>query len=249
MKTITSRSNEQIKEVCELHEVKGRTQHKKFLGQGERVCTTLIKNRMKLVQLYVTQEYMTQAQKLANDFFITLVNKSVMEKISTLTSASGMIGVFEIPATPPLAQLKSGLVMAQIADPGNMGTLIRTAAALNVKNIVIVEGADVWSPKVIQATAGTIALVDIFVLSWQALVTWKKDARLAALVVKGGKNPSDINAQNLLLVVGNEATGIQPSWLRDCTDYITIPMPGDVESLNAAVAGSLGLYLTFGKGA
>ncbi len=247
MKTITSRTNEEIKLVHELHASKGRTAQNRFLAEGSRTCSTLIKNGMKLVQLYVTQEQLETAQEFAKDYFITIIPESVLEKISTATTPSGIVGIFEIPPQPPFAQLEHGLVLAQISDPGNMGSLIRTAAAMNIKNVVIVEGADVWSPKVIQATAGAVALVKIFTPSWQALVKWKKDLQLTALVVKGGKKPQELDGKNMLLVVGNEANGIAKEWLRDCDNFMTIPMPGNVESLNAAVAGSIAMYLAFGN--
>ena len=244
MKTILSTANEEIKSVRALHENKGRQEQKKFIAEGLRTCTTLIKNQMKLVQLYVLEEHQADAQKLVNDT-ITIVSESVMQKISSLKTPSGMLGVFEIPTQLPFSALTPGMVLAQISDPGNMGTLIRTAASLNVKSIVIIDSVDVWSPKVIQATAGAIAFVKIFITSWPSLLTWKKDLKLCALVVKGGKAPQEIDNKNLLLVVGNEAHGIQKEWLRDADSFMTIPMPGNTESLNAAVAGSIALYLAF----
>lgn len=245
MKTINSRSNEEIKVVSSLHDSKGRKELKQFIAQGKRTCGTLIENEVKIVQLYVTQEHLTDAQDIIGDYFITVVNDQVMEKISTTITPSGIVAVFEMPKEPSFSDLKAGLVLAQIHDPGNMGTLIRTAAALAIPNVIIVEGADVWSPKVVQATAGALAQVKIYTPSWDTLVKWKKDLRLCALVVKGGKKPQELDSKNMLLIVGNEATGIAKEWLRDCNDYMTIPMPGKTESLNAAVAGSIGMYLAF----
>lgn len=247
MKTITSKINEEIKLVCALHDRKNREEQNKFIGEGLRTVSTLIKNSMKVVQLYTTEKHLGDAQKLVNDALITIVPETVMEKISAASTPSGLLGVFEIPAQPNFSQLNSGIVLANITDPGNMGTLIRTASAMDIKNIVIIEGTDVWSPKVVQATAGTLALMNIFTPSWQTLVKWKKETKLCALVVKGGKNPKDMTFEKTLLVIGNEATGINPEWLRDCDEYMTIPMPGKAESLNAAVAGSIGMYLAFGK--
>lgn len=247
MKTITSKTNDEIKSVCALHDRKDRESQNRFIAEGLRTVTTLIKNSMKVVQLYTTEKYLSDAQKLVNESLITLVPETVLQKMSAATTASGLLGVFEIPAQPNFSQLDSGIVLANITDPGNMGTLIRTASAMNIKNIVIIEGTDVWSPKVVQATAGTLAFMNIFTPSWQTLVKWKKESKLCALVVKGGKDPKDLNFEKTLLVVGNEATGINPEWLRDCDEYMTIPMPGKAESLNAAIAGSIGMYLAFGK--
>jgi RNA methyltransferase, TrmH family len=247
MKTITSRVNETVKEVCDLHDSKGRKAQHQFIAEGTRACTTLIKSGMKVTQLFVTEDHIELAQKLVDDFFITLVDPTVMNKLSAATTPSGMLGTFAIPSPLAFADLSAGLVLAQINDPGNMGTLIRTAAAMNIKNIVLVEGADVWSPKVVQASAGAIAQVKIMTTNWESLIKWKKDLRICALVVKGGKAPQELDAKNMLLVVGNEANGIQKEWLRDADDFMTIPMPGKIESLNAAVAGSIALYLAFGK--
>jgi TrmH family RNA methyltransferase len=247
MKTITSKTNEEIKLVCALHDRKGRESQNKFFAEGLRTVTTMIKNGMKPVQLYVIQELLAEAQKLVNESIITIVAETVIEKMSAVTSPSGFLAVFEIPGQPSFGKLDSGILLANITDPGNMGTLIRTASALNLKSAVIVDGVDVWSPKVIQASAGAVAFMDIYTPSWQTVVKWKKDIKLCALVVKGGKNPADINFEKTLLIVGNEASGIAPEWLRDCDEYMTIPMPGKTESLNAGVAGSIGLYLAFGK--
>jgi TrmH family RNA methyltransferase len=100
---------------------------------------------------------------------------------------------------------------------------------------------------VIQASAGTIASVKLFQLSWQELVktAHEKNLSLCALVVSGGKPPSAINFSNSLLVIGNEAHGLSASMQHDCDQLMTIPMPGGTESLNAAVAGSIVLYLAY----
>ena len=247
MKTITSKTNEEIKSVCALHDRKGREEQNRFMAEGLRTVTTLIKNSMKVVQLYTTEKNLADAHKLVNEPLITIVPETVMDKMSATTTASGFLAVFEIPAQPNFSDLDSGIVLANITDPGNMGTLIRTASALNLKTAVIIDGVDVWSPKVIQSTAGAVAFMDIFTPSWQTLVKWKKDIKLCALVIKGGKKPAELNFEKTLLVVGNEATGIAPEWQRECDEYMTIPMPGKVESLNAGVAGSIGLYLAFGQ--
>jgi len=247
MKTITSKTNEEIKSVCALQDRKGREAQNKFMAEGLRTVSTMVKNGMKPVQLDVTEALLPDAQKLVIESLITIVPETVMEKMSAVSSASGFLAVFEIPGQPSFGQLDSGILLANITDPGNMGTLIRTASALNLKSVVIVDGVDVWSPKVIQASAGTVAFMDIYTPTWPVVVKWKKDIKLCALVVKGGKKPADMNFEKTLLIVGNEATGINPEWLRDCDGYMTIPMPGKAESLNAGVAGSIGLYLAFGK--
>ena len=243
MKTITSRTNPEIKKVAALHQVKHRAAAQQFIAEGVRVCSTLIKAGNKPHALYVTENMVETARTLVPEKMMVQVDPHVMEKISTATTPSGMLGVFAIPPQPKTEQLGAGIVLAQIADPGNMGTLIRSAAAMNVQSIVVVEGADPWSPKVVQASAGTIGMVDIFAWSWQQLIANKGNIKLCALVIAGGKRPEEISFENTLLVVGSEAHGIPQDWLADCDEKVTLPMPGKVESLNAAVAGSIALYV------
>lgn len=242
MKHINSMDNPFIKSVVALHDSKGRKETKQFIGEGVRVCTTLLTSQIELVYLVVTQEFLEQAQAMTSDDKITLVNSRVMNKISPSVTPSGMLGIFEIPAQKSLYALTPGLVLARISDPGNMGTMIRTAAAFGIKSVVVVEGVDPYSPKVVQASAGAIASVSLFIVSWELLMIHKKEFLLAALVMKGGENPGMIDKKKTLLVVGSEAHGIPTEWIAQCEQKISIAMPGGAESLNAAIAASIALY-------
>jgi len=240
MKIITSRSNHLIKHVCTLHSKSGRYTHGEFIAEGLRTIQALIESKNTLVTLYILQGL--PADITYDQSRITFVTPEVMAKISTTKTPSGYLAVFKMPPQP-LPELRQGIVLANISDPGNMGTLIRTAAAMNMHDVVIVEGCDPWSPKVVQATAGTIGAVTMHQYSWRELITIKKEKKLCALVVSNGKPLESVIDQDLLLVVGNEAHGIPQEWLNDCELRGTIAMPGNTESLNAAVAGSIALYI------
>lgn len=250
IRSITSVHNEEIKEVAKLGSTKERATQGRFIAEGTRVCTTLIEQGIKPEQIYVTQE--EHAQELSpfiSEKKITLVSQHVMEKMSQAVTPSGVLGVFPIPHKPAITKMSSGLVLAKIADPGNLGTLIRTAAAMNKRTVVLVSSVDPYSPKVVQSSAGYIAHVDIFRLDWPDLIKAKnkQQLKLVALVIDNGKNPEEISFQNSLLVVGNEAHGIPQPWLDTCDQHMTLPMPGNIESLNAAVAGSIALYVAYQK--
>lgn len=247
MKNISSIQNPEIKDIVQLQTSKGRKEQNKFIAEGIRVCSTLISSNVKLIQLYATQACKEYVYALAPEDKVTLVTEQVMNKISSSSTPSGILGVFAIPQKPPFKDLTQGLVLSQISDPGNMGTLIRSCIAMGVKTIVKIEGADIYSPKVVQATAGTIGQVNIFDISWAELVKNQGSLKLCALVVFGGKNPQEIDFKDTLLVVGNEANGIPAEWVQDCQEKLTLPMPGNTESLNAAIAGSIALYLAFNK--
>lgn len=245
MKKIQSRSNDDIQFVTNLHKEKNRTIHQLYIAEGIRTCKTLIDAGNITKRIYVTDALLPEAQKLVDEQYITVVTTSVMGKISTSKTPSGLLAVFRMPPEPSLDQMTSGLVLANISDPGNMGTLIRSCVAMNCSTVVIVDGTDPWSPKVVQSSAGAIGKVRIIQTSWDVLVEHKGKHKLCAMVVKDGKAPDQINFTNTLLVVGNEAHGLPDAWINQCNSRVTIPMPGDMESLNAAVAGSIALYLAF----
>lgn len=247
MKKITSTSNPFIKHIIELHRSKGRLTHGQYIAEGWRICKTLITAKMDLVWLCVIEDEIQTAYTLkVPESKIICVTRSVMNKISTASTPSGMLAIFAIPTKPTQITLNTpGVVLADITDPGNMGTLLRTSAALGIKTIITIAGTDCWGPKVIQASAGTIGMLNLYKITWHELVilSQKNNIPLCGLVVKNGKNPQEINLKNQLLVIGNEAHGIVPEWLEDCNTTITLKMPGNTESLNAAVAGSIALYL------
>lgn len=242
-KTITSTQNPEIKEVAKLHEHKERTAKKQYLAEGVRIVSTIIQAGVQPVQLYVTSPLLKTALEMCDTKNICVVSDTVIKKLSSAKTPSGIVGVFPIPAAPDPALLSAGIILADITDPGNMGTLIRTCAALGKRSIVVIGGTDPWNPKVIQASAGTIAMVNVFCWSWREVVRNKRDLKVYALVVQDGQDPRAHAMNNGLIVVGNEARGIDEQELAHCDVRITLPMPGGVESLNAAVAGSIALYL------
>jgi TrmH family RNA methyltransferase len=243
MKKITSRQNPEIKSIAQLHHKKYRIAQGQFIAEGLRVIKTLIESGHEPIVLYVQEHMLDHATELVPENVITIVTDEVIKKISTATTPSGLLGIFYLPPQPSLGKLSPGLVLTNIADPGNMGTLIRSCAAMDGKTVVCIKGTDPWSPKVVQASAGTIGMLNIFQLSWNELIEHKENIQLCALVVSGGNKPEDINLDNTLLVVGSEAHGIPQEWINQCEQKLTIPMPGNTESLNAAVAGSIALYL------
>lgn len=245
MKEITSRTNPTVQYIVKIAtSSKARTDKRLFVAEGLRTCVSLYTSGLKLNQLFVTGHiYLNQKHEFESipENLITVVTDHVMEKISQATTPSGMLGLFHMPQAPQ-AITGPGLVLAQVREPGNVGTLIRSCAAFGMRTVVLIESADVWSHKVVQATAGTLGMVDIFVLSWEELLACKNNYKLCALTVHDGTAPAALDFTNSLLIVGNEANGIPEVWLKECEQRITLSMPGDAESLNAAVAGSIGLY-------
>ncbi|MFT6765430.1 MAG: TrmH family RNA methyltransferase [Alteromonas naphthalenivorans] len=240
MKNILSVQNEQIKNIVKLHTSKGRKEQEQFLAEGQRALESFANAKWQPANLFATKKMAEIAYGIFDEEPI-VVSEQVMKKMSTATTPSGILAVFSHPQTT--AQLTSGLVLSEISDPGNMGALIRSAIAFGSKSIVIVDGCDPYSPKVIQSSAGVIAQANIIRWSWKKLIENKGDFKLCALVVSGGKAPDKINKNDLLLVVGNEAHGLLETQISDCDSQLTLPISKNTESLNAAIAGSIALYL------
>lgn len=245
MRIITSRTNPEIKAVCKLESAHERIAQNRYRAEGLRTCATLIQSDQQLITVYATDTTLESARGIADEQQITLVSDTVMEKISISKTPSGILAIFEMPTKPAIDQLSAGIVLANITDPGNMGTLIRSCIAMGKRSVVIVDGVDPWNQKVIHASAGTIGKAHIFKLDWHTLIKEKKDLTVYGLVVSGGESITTIDKDNALLVVGNEAHGIPDAWLTSCDKKITLSMPGKTESLNAAVAGSIALYLAW----
>jgi len=249
MKFIESRNNPEVKEVYSLRISANRKKQLLFIAEGQRTCTTLIESKIKLKQLYVTEQHRHTISQLIDDNKLTIVTEPVMQKISQAKTPSGILGVFYIPSTPAPERISFGMILAQVSDPGNMGTLIRSCAAMNAQSVVIIEGVDPWSFKVVQSTAGFIGHINIFEWDWEQTkkLAQQYNLKLYALVVAHGKDIKTLKKEKALLVVGSEAHGIPSQWIKDCHDSITLEMPGNIESLNAAVAGSIALYLISSK--
>lgn len=245
---ITSRNNSFIKFLHSLHERKAREACGKFLAEGTRTCSALLASSIKCERLIVTDALFAQAQSMVPLESILLVDDEVISKASPATTPSGMVGLFQMPEQLPLAKLSSGLVLAEVSDPGNMGTLIRSAVAFAAQSVVLVGGTDPWNFKTVQASAGALGNIPLFRLSWEEFVEHARATQcdLSALVVRGGEDPRKVlYSDKHFFVVGGEANGIPREWADQCNRQVTLSMPGDTESLNAAIAGSLALALAY----
>ena len=237
---IESIKNSVIKEIYKLKEKKNRYINKRFIAEGERVIKTFIESGLELIYYLHTEDVDPILKKSIEKTII--ITEEIIKKISSVESPSGHLAVFLMPIQE-FIHLTPGIVAAKINDPGNLGTLLRSTAAFGFETAVLVESCDPWSSKVVQSSAGALAKLKIYFLQWSDLVKQAKhnNIKLIALVVDKGENIAKIS--NSLIVIGNEANGIPDLWLKDCLITANIPMKNSIESLNAAVAGSIALYL------
>lgn len=236
-----------FKKVVELHDNKGRAAQQKFIVEGVRAIRTFIDAGKKPYVVYVTEKMLSGAQEFIPKKLLSVTSLAMMDKISPTATPSGILAIFPIEKKPDIEQLEPTLVCVEISDPGNLGTLVRTITALGKTSLVVIDGVDPWNPKVVQASAGTIACINIVRISWPELiaVARKKNYPLCALVPRKGKHPEQLKLKNCFLIIGSEAHGLSQKMIHECDYQLTLPMPGKTESLNAAVAGSIAAYLAY----
>jgi len=144
------------------------------------------------------------------------------------------------PAASPLVLIAAGL-----QDPGNMGTLVRSAEAFGAACVLATPGTvSAWNSKAVRASAGSVFRMPVVRVTLDEIVALKREGlRVLAAVAEGARAVPDVDLTGACaLLVGNEGAGLSEEWLQLADARITIPMPGPVESLNAAIAGSLLLY-------
>lgn len=173
------------------------------------------------------------------------VTDAIMKKISGMVSPEGIIAEVQIPVFESLDKAHRVLALDGINDPGNMGTLIRTALALGWDAVYFLPGScDPFNEKVLRAARGAHFKMTFARGNAERLYQWVQRYQVVSVVadIKGEVPKQMASAERRLLVLGNESHGSSEA-VRQFCQPITIPMPGEMESLNVAVAGGILLYL------
>lgn len=197
----------------------------------------------KVKQTLYTSAYASVAEALPGEKREVLPR--VIEKISGMTSPEGIIAEVAMPAFIPLGHAKRVLALDAVSDPGNMGTLLRTAVAFGFDALCLLPHCcDPFNEKVVRAARGAHFKIALSKLGRRELEQWVERERVTAWVADtSGMDPKQISlGDRSLLVIGNEAHGPSEAMFSFCKP-ISLPMQGDMESLNAAVAGGILLYL------
>lgn len=240
---IESMNNKTIKLVASLKMKKYRDKEGLFVAEGERnVCDGAEKE--KPVMIFVSDGYKGKKDFSCDVYSVT---ESVFEKMSDTSSPQGILGVFR-KKTVKAEEINEGnlLVLNGVSDPGNVGTLLRTAAAAGFKNVIADKAsADVFSPKTVRSAMSAVFSLNIIQTSDLAgdIIQIKEKGYRIFCGDLGGENLyKTVMIGKLGVIVGNEANGPDAviSALADVT--VSIPMEEGTESLNAAVAGSVIMY-------
>ncbi|MGL2965031.1 TrmH family RNA methyltransferase [Flavobacterium sp. XGLA_31] len=231
-------SKNQIKLITSLQHKKYRQEHQLFLAEGVKVIQELLLSNIVLEHLFVTEPLFEQVP----DFQKTMLKEADMKRISALSSPSSCLAIFKIPQEVPVSN--RGLIVAldDIRDPGNLGTIIRLCDWFGVTQLICSrETVDLYNPKVVQATMGSITRVQVNYLD---LVDFVKQSELPVFgTFMDGANVYDEKLPaEAILVLGNEANGISHGLEKVITRRIAIPRFGEIqktESLNVATATAI----------
>ncbi|UPT69460.1 MAG: RNA methyltransferase [Flavobacterium sp. JAD_PAG50586_2] len=231
-------SKNQIKLITSLQLKKYRNEHQLFFAEGVKVIQELLESNFVLEQLFVTETLFEQvgiSQK-------TLITEPDMKRISALSSPSSCLAIFKIPK--PVKIETKGLIVAldDIRDPGNLGTIIRLCDWFGVRQLVCsTETVDIYNPKVIQATMGSIKRVNVNYVDLNAFISESTQAVFGTFM--DGKNVyNEKLPKEAVLVFGNEANGISSALEKLIKNRIAIPRFGEIqqtESLNVATATAI----------
>ena len=231
-----------VKYIQSLAHKKVRDEHGVFIAEGPKGVSDFLHTNIFSPKLICGLEsWMVENLILLKNFSEEnkyVINESELERISQLQTPNKVLAVFHKKENK-LADLKNNfsLMLDDIQDPGNLGTIIRTADWFGVKNIICSnECADCYNSKVVQASMGSLARVNIIYTELEEFINKNKDMDIYAAML-AGKNISIFNKlKEGIILIGNESKGVKENLLRLATQQITIPKQGEAESLNAAVA-------------
>jgi TrmH family RNA methyltransferase len=237
---ITSLDNKKIKKYYELKSSKKRHEEKLFLVEGMHLCLEAYKHHL------LTDILLLEGEKLEFDYNqeINYVTDKILKKLSSLTTYSKVIGVCKMGECNEIKG-KHILLLDGIQDPGNMGTIIRSAKAFNIDTIILsTDSVDIYNDKVLRSTQGLMFDMNIYYDDLENVINElkKKHYLILGTDVKNGVDVRDVKSNKYALIMGNEGHGVRDSIKKMCDKNLYIKMNNNCESLNVAVATSILLY-------
>ncbi|WP_070121834.1 TrmH family RNA methyltransferase [Bacillus marinisedimentorum] len=245
MKRIESPKNPFAKQLKKLHTKKEREKSGTFLIEGWHLVEEAIVSKTGIVQLVISEDESFPAHWDVSGMEIIYASPEVMKSISDMESPQGVAAVCTIEEKQPV-QFKKLLFIDGVQDPGNVGTLIRTADAAGLDGVILGKGsADLYNSKVLRSTQGSIfhlPVVRADLQDWIAKVR-SNGMTIYGSSLKDASNYREMTAERpYALIVGNEGSGVTPELLAQTDQNLYIPISGKAESLNVTVAAGILLF-------
>jgi TrmH family RNA methyltransferase len=244
LKRISSGENGIYKSALRLKQKKYRTKERACLVEGKKLVREATDSGVEILHLLFRE---TEGEALAREFDdieapLYLLKDALFTRLSEMKSPEGVIAVCRWCAESSLPQnMDRLLVLDRISDPGNLGTLLRSAEAFGFNHVLLIESAtDVTNGKVLRASMGSAFRVHIAYSGWQRVQDLLESGwTVYATDMNGVPYTSLRPGRPYALVIGSESHGVSSEILHLATETIAIPMKGKIESLNAAVSGSI----------
>ncbi len=253
MPAIASIRNPLILQLRQLGQsVKARREQNLFLVEGTHALAEAIATQYPLEIVCCTETWaqshaQVYAQCQAIALRVEFVSQQVLRAIATTVNPDGVVAAVPLPENAPISIQTLGLALESIQDPGNMGSIIRTSAAVGVDGLLLSpDCVDTTNPKIMRATAGqwfrcprqTVADLHVAIKAWQ-----KSGGVAIATLAEANLTYWDFDfRQPSLILLGNEGNGLSKSSIEVADVAVSIPLSNGVESLNVAIAASLLLY-------
>lgn len=232
IKEITSKDNNKLKYAASLKMPKFRKENREFIAEGKKSLELALEAGV-VKEIFTTKKLL----EIKNDITQYLVNESLIKKISFTQNPEGIVFVCNMQERNP-KRLNKVVYLDHVSDPGNMGTIIRTALAFNYDAVVVSEGScDVYNEKVVAASKGAIFLIPILNKGLEEI---RKDKTVVVSALnENAKELNDIKVNKpFILVLGNEAHGVSEEII-DSADIITKIQIDNIDSLNVSVAAGI----------
>lgn len=245
---IESKNNNLFKETKKLKEKKHREKAGKFLIEGLRFVDEAIKSEAEIEKVFFTESFKEKHEDFLEEISSIeqiILSEPLLKELSFTEKPQGIIALVSIP-NKEIKDKDIIVLVDKVQDPGNLGTIIRTAHAVDAAAVVITKGTvDVYNDKTLRSTMGSIFKMPIIEDSDLSLLKKLKEDNFKLVVssLQGENNffEEDLKGK-IIIAVGNEGNGISEEVYQLADKRVKIPMPGEAESLNVAVATSVMLY-------
>lgn len=248
------------KTLAKLHQKKYRNQYNLFLVEGKKSVEEAINSKVTIEQICVSKRFANEQKnflgnlgtKQFRDRNLTILDDYALSQLSSTKTPSGIIAVVKKPEINFSMFMNEQIVpvFEDIRDPGNMGTMFRTAQWFGLSSIILIGGADPFQHKVVQASMGSIFKLNLVQVSTPSEIVDELKSNGFSLVVtrpedsKASKNPNSSKDKNLktAIVLGNESRGTSSYMDHQADEFWSLPSFGSAESLNVAVSFGICLY-------
>ncbi|MBK6330666.1 MAG: RNA methyltransferase [Bacteroidetes bacterium] len=231
-------SKAQVKHIRSLDDKKKRYEYKQFVVEGIKMVDELLKSQYEIVEIFATQYWRSNhAPTDISKLKISLITEQSLSRISGLKTPNEVLALVVMPDATSIPNFDKALALDNIQDPGNLGSIIRIADWFGIFTIICnAQTVDVYNPKVLQATMGSVFRVTCYYTDLLNYIIQQTSNKTYAAVLNGSNVNEMEKISNGLILIGNESAGIDEKLIQHCDFEISIPQKGNAESLNAAVA-------------